>query len=56
MPGRPVEVEIVGLGRWARVLTRSAASSPDLKNVSGFSRSPENLQIIDLDEGTITQI
>ena len=35
----PVKVGIVGLGRWARVLTRAAARSPHIKIVSCFSRT-----------------
>ena len=37
----PVKVGIVGLGRWAKVLTRAAAQSSAVKIVSGFSRSAE---------------
>ena len=37
----PVEVAVVGLGRWAKVLARSAASSSVLKIVAAYSRSPE---------------
>ena len=37
----PVNVAIVGLGRWARVLARAASPSPKLKIVSGYSRSVE---------------
>lgn len=37
----PVKVGIVGLGRWARVLTRAAAKSDHLKIVAGYSRSPD---------------
>ena len=37
----PVKVGIVGLGRWAKVLTRAAAKSNKLQIVSGFSRSEE---------------
>jgi predicted dehydrogenase len=36
-----VKVGIVGLGRWAKVLTRAAKQSDKLKIVSGFSRSEE---------------
>ena len=39
--GAAVKVGIVGLGRWAKVLTRAAAKSDKLKIVSGFSRSEE---------------
>ena len=37
----PVNVGIVGLGRWAKVLTRAAAKSDKLKIVAGYSRSEE---------------
>lgn len=37
----PVKVGIVGLGRWAKVLTRAAAKSKKLQIVAGFSRSEE---------------
>jgi predicted dehydrogenase len=37
----PVKVGIVGLGRWAKVLTRAAAQSNKLKIVAGYSRSEE---------------
>lgn len=37
----PVNVGIVGLGRWAKVLTRAARKSDKLKIVAGFSRSQE---------------
>ena len=37
----PVKVGIVGLGRWAKVLTRAAAKSDKLKIVSAYSRSEE---------------
>jgi predicted dehydrogenase len=36
-----VNVGIVGLGRWAKVLTRAATKSDKLKIVAGFSRSEE---------------
>jgi predicted dehydrogenase len=36
-----VKVGIIGLGRWAKVLTRAAAKSNQLKIVTGFSRSKE---------------
>jgi predicted dehydrogenase len=41
MSGKPVQVGIVGLGRWAKVLTRAAAKSDKLKIISGYSRSEE---------------
>jgi predicted dehydrogenase len=37
----PVKVGIVGLGRWAKVLTRAASKSDRIKIVAGFSRSEE---------------
>jgi predicted dehydrogenase len=37
----PVKVGIVGLGRWAKVLTRAAAGSSQIKIVAAFSRSEE---------------
>ncbi len=37
----PVNLAIVGLGRWAKVLTRASAKSERLKIVAGFSRSVE---------------
>src|SRR5207244_4205779 len=36
-----VQLGIVGLGRWAKVLTRASLKSKKLKIVSGFSRSEE---------------
>ncbi len=42
MSNYPVKVGIVGLGRWATVLTRAAAKSDKIKIVAGFSRSAEN--------------
>jgi predicted dehydrogenase len=47
----PVHVGIVGLGRWARVLTRAASKSDKLKIVSGFSRSEEKRQAFARDTG-----
>ena len=41
MSADPVNVGIVGLGRWAKVLTRAAAKSQKIKIVAGFSRSEE---------------
>src|SRR5665213_2852499 len=40
----PVNVGIVGLGRWAKVLTRAARQSDKIRIVSGYSRSPEERQ------------
>jgi predicted dehydrogenase len=37
----PVSVGIVGLGRWAKVLTRAASKSDKIKIIAGYSRSEE---------------
>src|SRR5262249_48189104 len=42
MSGNRVKVGIVGLGRWAKVLTRAARTSDAVEIVSGFSRSQES--------------
>ena len=44
MSSYPVKVGIVGLGRWARVLTRAAAKSSKIKIVSAYSRSEDRRQ------------
>lgn len=44
MSAEPVKVGIVGLGRWAKVLTRAAAKSDQLKIVAAYSRSEEKRQ------------
>jgi predicted dehydrogenase len=41
MSTAPVKIGIVGLGRWAKVLTAAAAKSDKFKIVAGFSRSEE---------------
>ena len=41
MAGNRVKVGIVGLGRWAKVLTRAARQSDKLEIVAGYSRSEE---------------
>ena len=41
MAVQPVKVGIVGLGRWAKVLTRAIAKSDRLAIVAGYSRSEE---------------
>jgi predicted dehydrogenase len=41
MTSNPVKVGIVGLGRWAKVLTRASLQSDALKIVAGFSRSED---------------
>jgi len=42
MSSGPVKIGIIGLGRWAKVLTRAARQSSKLEIASGFSRSEEN--------------
>jgi predicted dehydrogenase len=42
MNGNRVKVGIVGLGRWAKVLTRAARGSNTIEILSGFSRSEES--------------
>ena len=37
----PIKVAIIGLGRWAKVLTRAAAKSDKLQIVRAYSRSEE---------------
>ena len=41
MSNLPVKLAIVGLGRWAKVLTKASAQSQKLKIVAGYSRSEE---------------
>ncbi|MGQ0578368.1 MAG: Gfo/Idh/MocA family oxidoreductase, partial [Betaproteobacteria bacterium] len=41
MSSTPVKLGIVGLGRWAKVLTRAARQSDKLKIIAGYSRSEE---------------
>ena len=41
MSAQPVKLGIVGLGRWAKVLTRAVAKSDKLKIVAGYSRTEE---------------
>jgi predicted dehydrogenase len=46
-----VKVGIVGLGRWARVLTSAARGSDKLEIVAGFSRSAEKREAFQRDTG-----
>src|SRR5712692_8673276 len=48
---KPVKVGIVGLGRWAKVLTRAAANSQEIEIVAGYSRSEEKRQAFQQDLG-----
>ncbi|MBS7697178.1 MULTISPECIES: Gfo/Idh/MocA family oxidoreductase [unclassified Chelatococcus] len=50
----PVHVGIVGLGRWARVLTRAAKKSDAIKIMAGFSRSEEKREAFTRDTGIPT--
>jgi predicted dehydrogenase len=47
----PVNVGIVGLGRWAKVLTKAARPSEKLKIVAGYSRSEEKRQAFHAEMG-----
>ena len=51
MKTKPVKVGIVGLGRWAKVLTRAAANSQEIEIVAGYSRSEEKRQAFQQDLG-----
>src|SRR5437667_11445855 len=51
MSASPVEVAIVGLGRWARVLERAARASRKIRIVSAFSRSQEKRDAFARDTG-----
>src|SRR5437763_16968515 len=42
MTGNRVKVGIVGLGRWAKVLTRAVRTSHSIEIVQGFSRSEDS--------------
>lgn len=44
MNGDQVKLGIVGLGRWAKVLTRASLKSDKLKFIAGYSRSEEKRQ------------
>ncbi len=47
----PVKVGIIGLGRWARVLTRAAKLSGEIEIVAGYSRSEEKRSAFASDTG-----
>ena len=51
MSATPVKVGIVGLGRWAKVLTRALKNSDKLQIVAGYSRSEEKRQAFASDMG-----
>ena len=46
-----VNVGIVGLGRWAKVLARAAAKSSEIRIVAGYSRSAETRQAFEREFG-----
>jgi predicted dehydrogenase len=50
----PVKVGIIGLGRWARVLTRAASKSDKIQIVAGYSRSEEKRSAFTKDTGIAT--
>ena len=50
----PVKVGIVGLGRWAKVLTHAAAKSDKVKIVAAFSRSEEKRSAFQQETGVAT--
>ena len=51
MAARKVRLGIVGLGRWARVLTRAVKGSEKLEIVAGYSRSQEKRDAFAKDTG-----
>ena len=51
MTGAPVKLAIVGLGRWAKVLTRASAKSHSLQIIAGYSRSIEKRQTFQAEMG-----
>ncbi|HSL21447.1 MAG TPA: Gfo/Idh/MocA family oxidoreductase [Vicinamibacterales bacterium] len=51
MGTEPITIGIVGLGRWARVLTRAARKSTGLQIVAAFSRSEEKRAAFARDTG-----
>ena len=54
MGSAPVQLGIIGLGRWAKVLTRAAQKSDKLKIACGFSRSAETRNAFTQDFGIPT--
>jgi predicted dehydrogenase len=51
MSNTPVKLGIVGLGRWAKVLTRAARQSSRLQIVSGYTRTPEKRAAFEKETG-----
>jgi len=54
MNSDPVKLGIIGLGRWAKVLTRAAKKSEKLEIVAGYSRSQEKRQSYAQEFGIVT--
>lgn len=54
MTSKPVKIGIVGLGRWAKVLTRAAQTSDRFEIVAGHSRSEEKRASYEADFGIKT--
>ena len=53
MSNSPVKMGIVGLGRWAKVLTQASKQSDKLRIVSGFSRSEEKRAAFERETGVL---
>ena len=51
MSAGAIKVGIIGLGRWAKVLTRAVAQSKQLKIVAAYSRSEEKRQAFERETG-----
>jgi predicted dehydrogenase len=51
MTEQPVNLGIVGLGRWAKVLARAVAKSDKLKIVAGYSRSEDKRRAFEQEFG-----
>ena len=54
MGGEPTKLGIVGLGRWAKVLTRAVAKSDKLKIVAGYSRTEDKRRAFQQEFGIAT--
>ncbi len=54
MAAEPVKVGIVGLGRWAKVLTRAVKKSTALQIASGYSRSEDKRKAFEAEMGVPT--
>lgn len=54
MTSKPIKIGIVGLGRWAKVLTRAAQTSDKFEIIAGHSRSEEKRASYEADFGIAT--